>query len=189
MNDLPPGEGSSPLSRGIRRHTWQGWLGPRDHPRSRGEYALARQAPDHLAGSSPLSRGIPRAVNPGPEATRIIPALAGNTLASGCLGPTIADHPRSRGEYHPILLIKQSIEGSSPLSRGIPLPPLLLALTPGIIPALAGNTCPTSFGVGGGEDHPRSRGEYSDHHEYNERRRGSSPLSRGILRGRTPSGT
>ena len=113
------GQGSSPLSRGIR--TCPGRpssalriipalagnttrpktlvTGGGDHPRSRGEYyfwyGVLRMAP----GSSPLSRGIPAGAGPHHTAPRIIPALAGNTRQpTGCAGPD-PDHPRSRGEY------------------------------------------------------------------------------------------
>ena len=76
--------GSSPLSRGIRirglhtdlpgriipalaGNTHRGGdvrRGPRDHPRSRGEYELHRMWRDILPGSSPLSRGIPQVAQP-----------------------------------------------------------------------------------------------------------------------------
>ena len=52
-----------------------------DHPRSRGEYPLGILAAVTDYGSSPLSRGIrDPTVLAGPS-RRIIPALAGNTLA------------------------------------------------------------------------------------------------------------
>ena len=91
--------GSSPLSRGIRYPPaiarcgrgiipalagnksiagWDVWLDG-DHPRSRGEYLLARPKTHTGAGSSPLSRGIPRPPCPAAPRPRIIPALAGNT--------------------------------------------------------------------------------------------------------------
>ena len=92
-------KGSSPLSRGIpgkdvpkRKVTGiipalagntapdsgPTWIYP-DHPRSRGEYVVARKGLPGLIGSSPLSRGI-RMVWELPETpVRIIPALAGNT--------------------------------------------------------------------------------------------------------------
>ena len=91
--------GSSPLSRGIPRHSptvcvapWiipalagntrhRRLLGrePRDHPRSRGEYPTWSNTEDMILGSSPLSRGILVPWRMGLDAGRIIPALAGNT--------------------------------------------------------------------------------------------------------------
>ena len=72
-------------------------------------------------------------------------------------------------------------EGSSPLSRGIPLPARGVIQRIGIIPALAGNT---DGGAGVGwdwSDHPRSRGEYFSIQPGGVIQDGSSPLSRGIL--------
>ena len=131
--------GSSPLSRGIpdrvprrkRRlriipalagNTWA----PRcpgssttDHPRSRGEYRMRDLFTDERNGSSPLSRGIRVPNRRTPTPLRIIPALAGNTsLWVGCWWPQ-GDHPRSRGEYDPVLPRGAARLGSSPLSRGI----------------------------------------------------------------------
>ena len=173
--------GSSPLSRGIRRHPQRcsrrlriipalaGNTCParastpegEDHPRSRGEYGCARYRNSPRPGSSPLSRGILNHFRSHVAICGIIPALAGNTTAGST--PTLWhwDHPRSRGEYggqgHRCI----PKIGSSPLSRGI---------LPGggglngdvrIIPALAGNTSRKSSSYSIGRDHPRSRGEYS----------------------------
>ena len=72
---------------------------------------------------------------------RIIPALAGNTWEMPVDATKKRDHPRSRGEYDHSSPPCCRVLGSSPLSRGIPCPPL---------------------NIGGNEpDHPRSRGEYT----------------------------
>ena len=93
------GAGSSPLSRGIRSSAqsliltagiipalagntprWRRHRPARsDHPRSRGEYALALDDYRRVSGSSPLSRGILFETNREDMYPRIIPALAGNT--------------------------------------------------------------------------------------------------------------
>ena len=91
--------GSSPLARGLLRRTdelWKcfriiparagftwpgcsaGW-GTRDHPRSRGVYALLSARITAGNGSSPLARGLP---------------IGRSRLE--CVG---RDHPRSRGVY------------------------------------------------------------------------------------------
>ena len=70
--------------------------------------------------------------------------------------------------------------GSSPLSRGIPGRHGLHRSGQGIIPALAGNTCPTRQHPATTKDHPRSRGEYGCHGSSFPGFGGSSPLSRGI---------
>ena len=72
----------------------------------------------------------------------------------------MADHPRSRGEYPIGHYREQSPQGSSPLSRGIPIGSGATFSRRWIIPALAGNT--------------RFRSEIA------RIRDGSSPLSRGI---------
>ena len=131
-------------------------------------------------GSSPLSRGIRQTEFSWNQRAGIIPALAGNTLASGVAAAITKDHPRSRGEYACAMTPHSRQEGSSPLSRGIPVE---LEQTPGsagIIPALAGNTKPPMSYAGGKQDHPRSRGEYRTCRFYDYRDGGSSPLSRGI---------
>ena len=93
------------------------------------------------------------------------------------------DHPRSRGEYQVVGVDAGFGEGSSPLSRGIldGIGGWLDAL--GIIPALAGNTPPAGGALRRSPDHPRSRGEYPACLLPPAPTLGSSPLSRGILRG------
>ena len=111
--------GSSPLSRGIRRHfgsaaqdagiipalagnTPAARPSPphrRDHPRSRGEYTAACHDGCQHRGSSPLSRGILPSFLTQLGSPRIIPALAGNTIRGAHTLLRSPDHPRSRGEY------------------------------------------------------------------------------------------
>ena len=172
--------GSSPLSRGIpcRRSRGRADVGiipalagnthqysargriPGDHPRSRGEYAIHFYKYGRHEGSSPLSRGIPTQARVQATYIRIIPALAGNTRTATPKTRSVADHPRSRGEYRPSASVTVSENGSSPLSRGI-----LGVVHRGrrcrrIIPALAGNTYPGRCCGHYHWDHPRSRGEY-----------------------------
>ena len=111
--------GSSPLSRGIRRlgqvsHR-HGRIIPalagntpylrsksgvaKDHPRSRGEYCNRKLHSLECSGSSPLSRGIHPDSGTRIHSQRIIPALAGNTSDSLFADVAYPDHPRSRGEY------------------------------------------------------------------------------------------
>ena len=152
--------GSSPLSRGIpaplRGRTWPGGIIPAlagntqsgpgcirrrgDHPRSRGEYHWRWPRGPHCAGSSPLSRGILKRDQATGRLRRIIPALAGNTPVPVRPRNCHTDHPRSRGEYSGVRLIRASAIGSSPLSRGILPQGRDAPYAAGIIPALAGNT-------------------------------------------------
>ena len=111
---------------------------------------------------------------------RIIPALAGNTYRRRSHQYLRGDHPRSRGEYLWLKAVEWFGKGSSPLSRGIQLMRTTTEVVIRIIPALAGNTIFKSLIPQERKDHPRSRGEYYFHHFQLRRRRGSSPLSRGI---------
>ena len=193
--------GSSPLSRGIQyRHGHQlllqriipalagntqespfSWLHRSDHPRSRGEYGEREAVSCIGLGSSPLSRGIPFLGSNNSINKRIIPALAGNTPAPPVVASTIADHPRSRGEYYQMATEEHQAKGSSPLSRGIRGPGEGELRLPGIIPALAGNTRRSGRRRSPRSDHPRSRGEYRLLEPPARVQEGSSPLSRGIL--------
>ena len=177
---IPGVVGSSPLSRGIRlgfgavgdpvriipalagntRSPGTGMSSRRDHPRSRGEYAIPPCWLAHPDGSSPLSRGIQLILVTPQINERIIPALAGNTRGLPAPPEPHQDHPRSRGEYVWVARTDMPPLGSSPLSRGIRRSVPAWLDVHGIIPALAGNTTgslPPSFSP---EDHPRSRGEY-----------------------------
>ena len=131
-----------------------------DHPRSRGEYfSIARPLSDSW-GSSPLSRGIRLQCYRLRVFDGIIPALAGNT-SHGLVGfGNAQDHPRSRGEYQTNPAPTYLGQGSSPLSRGIRPQEFVQGDTPGIIPALAGNTLDIVAPWCLSGDHPRSRGEY-----------------------------
>ena len=173
--------GSSPLSRGIPSTAFSqammgriipalagntypstSFLGSnKDHPRSRGEYALFREHYTNGGGSSPLSRGILVDEVRFPVVAGIIPALAGNTTPQRSSASAATDHPRSRGEYICEIWARHSRYGSSPLSRGILYRLFRESGTDGIIPALAGNTPSLHLGGTHQGDHPRSRGEYA----------------------------
>ena len=134
------GRGSSPLARGLRRHSADvvvsvgiiparaGFTGAggvrggrlRDHPRSRGVYDALDQEIRADLGSSPLARGLPRDVDAADRVERIIPARAGFTTPHACLLLTHA--------------------GSSPLARGLRHQGVRRRLLAGIIPARAGFT-------------------------------------------------
>ena len=132
-------------------------------------------------GSSPLSRGIRSRGSDVRNLDRIIPALAGNTRHPRPRTTGTRDHPRSRGEYQAPTTSDNWDEGSSPLSRGIPVRVTAVPSGRGIIPALAGNTTANREGDVRYTDHPRSRGEYSEKTRRLCAKCGSSPLSRGIL--------
>ena len=171
-----------------------------DHPRSRGVYRRAGSSRRPRRGSSPLARGllpvpVTCTLEPG-----IIPARAGFTEAVVSVAHLVEDHPRSRGVYLPAQHRPRSWGGSSPLARGL-LPPLRAGrsderiiparagFTPGrgrprpgrrIIPARAGFTRRPARLVVEPQDHPRSRGVYSQSSLRMAVSAGSSPLARGL---------
>ena len=156
----------------------------RDHPRSRGVYAEPSQDMRNRVGSSPLARGLLEAEDLGGAIKRIIPARAGFTAADRRPPSCFRDHPRSRGVYPWIRQTGLSAPGSSPLARGLHLPPEDRHIRRGIIPARAGFTpsgapCPIPLA-----DHPRSRGVYPQGSSSVPLPPGSSPLARGLRPGR-----
>ena len=194
--------GSSPLARGLRASgdapersariipARAGFTvgvvghGPvrQDHPRSRGVYRAGLQPDPIFSGSSPLARGLPvrrrRRVGPG----GIIPARAGFTLGRPGEAPRGADHPRSRGVYGRWPRSSRPAGGSSPLARGLHEERPPHAGVVGIIPARAGFTSSSAWGMTALRDHPRSRGVYPRRPYPTVPRSGSSPLARGLPR-------
>ena len=175
--------GSSPLARGLQEHDPQrdlaariiparaGFTEPRsptsrplgDHPRSRGVYPPCLKCMIIIHGSSPLARGLPREVGPEDELGGIIPARAGFTRRPTTLPTTSRDHPRSRGVYEIHPATKPSMDGSSPLARGLRPGGWWMICPGGIIPARAGFTPLRSARWDSSWDHPRSRGVYVEH--------------------------
>ena len=89
-----------------------------DHPRIRGEHPKRGVWPVGADGSSPHTRGAPIAEVDPESLTRIIPAYAGSTAATGSPPAEAQDHPRIRGEHHSGCSHYSSPAGSSPHTRG-----------------------------------------------------------------------
>ena len=192
--------GSSPLARGLRVSCFvfrvRVWIIParagftrgarprrrysRDHPRSRGVYALRLLRPGGGAGSSPLARGLLGAVENLIRIPGIIPARAGFTRDRQLGACRHTDHPRSRGVYDGGMNTVGGKAGSSPLARGLPVFVGMPRLRGGIIPARAGFTRFVSSRFAFRVDHPRSRGVYTAAAESSLSSTGSSPLARGL---------
>ena len=133
-----------------------------------------------VGGSSPLARGL-RLTSRGtwvPDG--IIPARAGFTWTAGRSRQVRWDHPRSRGVYETSNRGRSSPEGSSPLARGLPSHVHATSSASRIIPARAGFTSSRPGKAPTSQDHPRSRGVYILGGILAIRRRGSSPLARGL---------
>ena len=194
-------DGSSPLARGLPARVYAeahevriiparaGFTGERrrirhghqDHPRSRGVYSHPERNTTMFIGSSPLARGLRSDRPERRRAGRIIPARAGFTPVGRRSRPRPWDHPRSRGVYFPAAWRSSTVEGSSPLARGLLATLTVLLLTPGIIPARAGFTRPAPALFLLTRDHPRSRGVYPESFQPSVSGLGSSPLARGLL--------
>ena len=152
-----------------------------DHPRSRGVYGMRTVRPGMSIGSSPLARGLLHLEVVGGLGQGIIPARAGFTATPPERMYIISDHPRSRGVYDSFVFDSETGFGSSPLARGLPENAQRNANAGRIIPARAGFTrdCDSRRRVR--RDHPRSRGVYAHGGNRAPRKRGSSPLARGLL--------
>ena len=155
----------------------------RAHPRSRGENVRLTARTSLFAGSSPLTRGK-RENAPGDLlAEGLIPAHAGKTGRS--VSPLICRpaHPRSRGENVFDHAEPTIAHGSSPLTRGKRETGKRGRTAMGLIPAHAGKTTPISAATFVAWAHPRSRGENLTATGAPPSVFGSSPLTRGKLRG------
>ena len=90
------------------------------HPRSRGEHQRAPRLRRPFHGSSPLARGTQSSPQLPSQASRLIPAHAGNIGTPQLRNGGRSAHPRSRGE-HPLKKVAGAWPfGSSPLARRAP---------------------------------------------------------------------
>ena len=198
-----PGAGIIPARAGFTAGERPVHAGHGDHPRSRGVYPPGTPRTTPRRGSSPLARGLLNIIRRQLGGDGIIPARAGFTGSRGPPVPDAEDHPRSRGVYSAPHAYEWARPGSSPLARGLQDHPDGLESLGGIIPARAGFTrgprgraclvriIPARAGFTGlrdrlrrgAEDHPRSRGVYTNGRLSAQTPTGSSPLARG-LRGR-----
>ena len=151
-----------------------------DHPRSRGEHTPPKGDRATRQGSSPLTRGALRRRRLFRWRLGIIPAHAGSTLPTIRQRPSTEDHPRSRGEHREDQVNILHGLGSSPLTRGAPVPGGYVACYRGIIPAHAGSTITGIFQTLSGLGIiPAHAGSTPSPPLPRPRRGGSSPLTRG----------
>ena len=150
------------------------------HPRSRGEYPAEEDPERFWQGSPPLTRGILPGRRQIQSGLRFTPAHAGNTWKVGRWNKPGLVHPRSRGEYLPLIRWRAREIGSPPLTRGIHFSGSPGSKRHRFTPAHAGNTHVNAEEAGSLEVHPRSRGEYLLTLHQTDPEPGSSPLTRGI---------
>ena len=134
-------------------------------------------------GSSPLTRGKPRGHRRDAKPRRLIPAHAGKTARRHCAHRRRPAHPRSRGENGVAGCICHAPIGSSPLTRGKRATQVIAGPTMRLIPAHAGKTSSVTRPRVASAAHPRSRGENMVSDGKVSLEDGSSPLTRGKLRG------
>ncbi len=132
-----------------------------------------------LLGSSPHTRGAHAASLDDAIGTGIIPAYAGSTRYHFHNQLQAWDHPRIRGEHLTVSARAAPMAGSSPHTRGAPVAASAACSSAGIIPAYAGSTSWRSSSRSPTRDHPRIRGEHNQARPLPQRRRGSSPHTRG----------
>ena len=113
----------------------------------------------------------------------LIPAHAGKTGAPPVVVLENRAHPRSRGENADRRAEGVKPEGSSPLTRGKRYRGSAGPRAAGLIPAHAGKTTTAQPPDDSDRAHPRSRGENSGKVRSRCSLSGSSPLTRGKLRG------
>ena len=138
-------------------------------------------------GSSPLARGLLAPVLSTILLRGIIPARAGFTRRTARRSGCSRDHPRSRGVYTALAWRAIWFRGSSPLARGLRQDVVDVVVQPGIIPARAGFTGARRARPPPPADHPRSRGVYQIDALGEVDRLGSSPLARGLHKGKGPT--
>ena len=110
-------------------------------------------------GSSPLTRGKLFGHFHDQEPAGLIPAHAGKTRRRAGAAPGERAHPRSRGENLVVCATTFVASGSSPLTRGKPMPRANTLSDLGLIPAHAGKTRMGRALARWLGAHPRSRGE------------------------------
>ena len=116
------------------------YTSPAAHPRSRGEHNWVAQFSCAILGSPPLARGTHAISDQIGQSSRLTPARAGNTSATGISGIFTPAHPRSRGEHGDFSDEDAGGGGSPPLARGTPSEADQLCQGARLTPARAGNT-------------------------------------------------
>ena len=152
------------------------------HPRLRGELRFLNIRHHSSSGSSPLTRGTQFHTHLMTGYKRFIPAYAGNSPVSAECKPSVAVHPRLRGELRSGKSELVSRRGSSPLTRGTQTTWIYQQSRMRFIPAYAGNSISLMSYVIGMPVHPRLRGELYSLNQSAEALSGSSPLTRGTLK-------
>ena len=130
-------------------------------------------------GISPLTRGSPTKTPTRNRSRGSIPAHAGQPRSTDSALPGARVHPRSRGAAGPLLGVRFSDRGPSPLTRGSQVIGSNFCDIHGSIPAHAGQPPPRCRSGLIERVHPRSRGAADRPEPSQWSRMGPSPLTRG----------
>ena len=130
-------------------------------------------------GSFPLTRGTRSTDLHFLRSERFIPAYAGNSSHFQFPNRIWTVHPCLRGELGSVAGLPWKTRGSSPLTRGTPRRKFVTEVVVRFIPAYAGNSNMTAWGVRVVTVHPRLRGELWHRAIRYVLLGGSSPLTRG----------
>ncbi len=163
-------------------NTWDGRIAlpaDSDHPRVCGEHRNWGCTSMRAPGSSPRVQGTRTGCTLRLDATRIIPACAGNTYTALSRAVTITDHPRVCGEHRYPRKQSHGVRGSSPRVRGTQIERRGAPNETRIIPACAGNTRNRHGDGLQRPDHPRVCGEHRMQQAGIKGVIGSSPRVRG----------
>ena len=153
------------------------------HPRMCGECLPAASTTSILIGSSPHVRGTPPGYRLPAAQRRSIPACAGNALDGISRKAVNTVHPRMRGERSRKTGERAPVGGSSPHARGTRQADHLNRIVQRFIPAYAGNATTLHRPHFWNSVHPRIRGERKTSDLCKQHPDGSSPHTRGTLRG------
>ena len=130
------------------------------HPRVCGERPGACHPGTCAPGSSPRVRGTLGSMSARRLRRRVIPACAGNALATAASVWSRSGHPRVCGERKLPVRVRPIGIGSSPRVRGTHTARRRLISTVRVIPACAGNAVLYNLAVRISAGHPRVCGEH-----------------------------
>ena len=151
------------------------------HPRVCGEQIDTSDEIESVYGSSPRVRGTADETGAMAEASRFIPACAGNRGVWGANGPPITVHPRVCGEQQCAPVRRRARHGSSPRVRGTALHIREFPEFCRFIPACAGNSHRSPDRSHVRPVHPRVCGEQLRRGSDVAVHPGSSPRVRGTV--------
>ena len=172
-------QGIIPTRVGTTMRVWTLPTVTRDHPHTRGDHISARVVREGDEGSSPHAWG-PHGGDDGLDGRHgIIPTRVGTTQGSRGEGPSVWDHPHTRGDHSFSAVTLSPSSGSSPHAWGPRERPERRGVPPGIISTRVGTTPARRAPGPTVRDHLHTRGDHPGSHSTQICSTGSSPHVRG----------